>query len=66
MSAGDCTLEKGIRYPRTGVRGGCELPGVGAGNGTRFLCKSSLCSYKLSHLPRPWVTFDPGHHAVPC
>jgi hypothetical protein len=29
---------------RAGVTGGCELPGMGAGNQTRVLWKSSKCS----------------------
>jgi len=35
---------------RAGVRGGCEWPGVGAGNPSPVLCESSMNSQLLSHL----------------
>lgn len=34
--------EKRIKYPGAGVRGGCDLPNVSAGNRTQVLCKSSI------------------------
>lgn len=36
--------EEGVRSPREGVTGGCELPDVGARNQTWIPCKSSMHS----------------------
>lgn len=33
--------EEHIRYPRAGITGSCELPDVGARDGTKVFCKSS-------------------------
>lgn len=42
--------EEGLGSPRAGVRGGCPLPNVGAGNQASFLCKNNANSYWVSHL----------------
>lgn len=36
------TLSTGVIYPGSGVRGGCELPNMGAGNLTLVLWKSNM------------------------
>ena len=36
--------EEGVRFPGVGIKQNCELPGVGTGNQTLSLCKSSKCS----------------------
>lgn len=37
------TEARGIEVPAAGVRSACEPPGMGAGNLTQVLCKSSVC-----------------------
>lgn len=44
---------RGRRIPEPGVKGSYQLPGVGAGNSARVLCKNSKHSTLLSHLSWP-------------
>ncbi|KAL6054408.1 hypothetical protein STEG23_037363, partial [Scotinomys teguina] len=37
----DICVPCACKYPSTGIRGGCEMPGVGSGNQIWVLCKSS-------------------------
>lgn len=41
------------KCPGARVIGGCELPDVGAGKGTRVLWKNSNCSSLQNYLSRP-------------
>lgn len=43
--------DEGPSSSEAGVTGGCELPNMGAGNRTQVLCKSSVRSKLLSHIP---------------
>lgn len=38
---------------RGAVTGSCESPGIGVGNWTQVLWKSSTCSYPLDHFSSP-------------
>lgn len=44
---------RGLQIPWSRVPGNCELPEVGAGNGTQVLWKSLTNSEPLSHLSQP-------------
>lgn len=52
-----------ITYPAVGVTGGCELPSVGTGNGTKFSSKSHICFDPCRHsLVQPaFVLIDTGY-----
>lgn len=44
--------EEHIRYSRAGITGSCELPDVGARDGTKVFCKSS------KHSNLYWLIFN--------
>lgn len=44
--------EEGVRFPRSEVTSGCQLPDKGAGQQTQVLCKSSIVNLPLSYLTR--------------
>lgn len=47
LFVGAC-VEKGIGFPESGVKGGCELPDVGTGNLTRVLWKSKAVNLRVT------------------
>lgn len=42
VSVQECRPEEGVRSPRAGITGSCELPDVGAGHRTRVLLEQYI------------------------